>query len=739
MTVFDSDDRQSDAEERDSRSRAQKLCHAVGVDFLYHICYGIRHKGAAVPEEKKIAIRKDHWMASLAGAIHLIPVSASLTLIVLNCYGYYIGGELAGISGQDDAKFLGLQFAAKLHELTLNASLAAVILSYIRHEIVTSHGLPFGAMLAGLQFKDISYLWSMEFLGATQATFRRRRDKGALIMLIMVCAALAVSAGPSSATLMKPRLDYWPAGGTVFWVAKPKDDLWSTNVPSSEVHPGCTIDTGDLSCPYAGWQTIADNYMANWRSVQASGYLPDTIQMMGSRAVRTLRARQRSKEFQFSTSLTYATVATSSVADGLVETGRLWAFAVFNWRKQAAERFWSRKDVTYSVPSQQPIVHARCLQFNGSSYNEDVLKAYNISSGGVPVYDLWNEDGFDQDGDFGVRSVKYSIGDEVSSVITKANTSTVPYIAWATVPQFGGTALAAFVSLPLPRNGSKIFSCTTDARLAPVIMQSTRDVPTIVTGTPNGDTYSQGNTWPRFSIDSGWAAYLNPIIDSNNVTALQEVTKIAGLWNSSQPIDIEDAVYIIESFLSIIVANGLSRRDYGTRLSGTLWGDPDLLNVDTDHTIAMNCGDWCGHLLPSKKGSMGYGGVAFNLSGSEKMTSTKFTMQANANGWAYDSKGSAAKFAMAALIVYCIIAGYHWVYIICIEESSGSWDSISELVALAMRSSPSDAFENTGAGIDSAVLFKKPTQIIDMDGRLQLAVGAPSGRYATVRANKLYG
>ena len=64
---------------------------------------------------------------------------------------------------QDDAKFIGLQFAAKLHELTISASLTAVIFSYIRHELVTDNGLPFGVIMAGFQFKEISYLWSIEF------------------------------------------------------------------------------------------------------------------------------------------------------------------------------------------------------------------------------------------------------------------------------------------------------------------------------------------------------------------------------------------------------------------------------------------------------------------------------------------------------------------------------------------------------------------------------------------------
>ena len=97
-------------------------------------------------------------MACLFGSIHFVPIAAVLVLVILNWRGYYIGGELAGAVGQNDAKFIGLQFAAKLHELTISASLTAVLFCYIRHELMTEDGLPFGAIMAGFQFKEITYL-----------------------------------------------------------------------------------------------------------------------------------------------------------------------------------------------------------------------------------------------------------------------------------------------------------------------------------------------------------------------------------------------------------------------------------------------------------------------------------------------------------------------------------------------------------------------------------------------------
>ncbi len=137
---------------------------------------------------------------------------------------------------------------------------------------------------------------------------------------------------------------------------------------------------------------------------------------------------------------------------------------------------------------------------------------------------------------------------------------------------------------------------------------------------------------------------------------------------------------------------------------------------------------------------MGVGGNAFNISSAEKASSSKFTMNVVASGYAYSAKGNAAKFSIAALLVYSAIALSHWLYTtIRSRESSNSWDSISELIALAMNSDRSQAFENTGAGIESSEIYKKPVRIIVRDDTLQLAVGIPKKPFEDVKRGQLYG
>lgn len=62
-------------------------------------------------EYPKVALWKGRRSRLL---LHFIPVAASIVLLWFNLHGYYIGEEMAGLTGHDVAKENALQFAAKL-------------------------------------------------------------------------------------------------------------------------------------------------------------------------------------------------------------------------------------------------------------------------------------------------------------------------------------------------------------------------------------------------------------------------------------------------------------------------------------------------------------------------------------------------------------------------------------------------------------------------------------------------
>lgn len=117
---------------------------------------------------------------------------------------------------------------AKVHEVMIQASIAAFIFSCVRSELVLGEGIPFGLLFSGLHVSQISYLWSMELWGSLSIAFERRSQKLGLLTIVILGIVLATACGPSSAVLLIPRLEYWPAGRTHIYINATHDEVWPT-------------------------------------------------------------------------------------------------------------------------------------------------------------------------------------------------------------------------------------------------------------------------------------------------------------------------------------------------------------------------------------------------------------------------------------------------------------------------------------------------------------------------------
>ena len=719
------------------------------------------HAAKGTTEVKKVAVKRGRGAVVRAGWIHIIPISATLTITILNLYGYYIGKELVGPSGYDDQKLLLLQFLAKLHELFITASLTTVLFGTVRHNLLQPNGLPFGALFAGFQFRDISFLVSKEFWSILFAKLDKVPRRTALWTLVILCTFLSVSVGPSSAILMRPRLDYWPAGGTEFWIDIPQQDLWSTEVTASSVPSSCTVDTGDPACPHGDWQTIAQDYMSYWHDIRLDDVpLPFGISMPGHKAVRFLVATSRSEALVDPQPFTVATVPSYGLAYGVSEAARLWYVASFSLRDDPARRFWSLNDARQSVQAQQPVVQARCLQWSASSFSEDAYHKYGTSNGSVPFCDLSDFEYYlhSQHGNLPVSNNSSLGPSSYASILQTAYNSSIPNVLWVAdvVQKIGPPALGVIITVPQnSQYEAQIYSCSTDARMARSAIRHVRSLgyvegfPQDSQAEPHFDmvtlqakgTYAANNSWPKISIDETWAGeYLDTIISIDNTTVFQDMLSVAGLWNTSHVIDQTDALYAIESLLATTLVNGISRRDYEADFAGTLKGEPHGLDFQpTDPRAQVNCTEWCSQIMPSRAGSIGYGGNAFDINATDMQNSTKFTLKAEVNGYAYTSRGNTAKFAIAVLFLHVLIAFLYIFYNLKTAMISTKWASIAELVALAVRSIPPDALENTGAGIELFENYKIRSRVVDRDGRLQLVIDGARGEYLDVIPGQEYG
>ena len=120
-------------------------------------------------------------------------------------------------------------------EMFTVSSLANVLLTLVRRELVFDNGIPLGMLYSSTRFTQVTYLisptlWScVKFPGSWM-------KRGFLIAMILIAGLLAIFAGPATATLLLPEVrPDWPAGGTAFWLRGKAEDLWPTKLGADHV------------------------------------------------------------------------------------------------------------------------------------------------------------------------------------------------------------------------------------------------------------------------------------------------------------------------------------------------------------------------------------------------------------------------------------------------------------------------------------------------------------------------
>ncbi|KAI9787920.1 MAG: hypothetical protein M1835_002597 [Candelina submexicana] len=491
---------------------------------------------------------------------------------------------------------------------------------------------------------------------------------------------------------MTPRFDDWPAGGTDFWVNSTQHDLWPSRINASHIpRPSCFEDQGDESCPYGNWRTLAEEYFEYWPRLNEMDTMPETTQIPSPKSVRELYSRGRKGLYR--NRFTVATTQHSVMADAVADTAKFWLYAALNIKQIEAFRF--RKDATFTVDAYQPVTHVRCNAQTWSN-NTSYLPVF-------PVLSYQNGDMFPQRSysDNGVAQL---------FVQQSALKQSGPQLHWLELPMstFGNSSIGAMILLPQDTSGISLLMCNIDARWSANKIQSFRDNIKVVTGTSNAwlDPSTYSASWPHIAVSPDWARYLNPLISgSNTTTVFQNLAAVAGLSEGTNP-----APLIAESILSIMMTNGLSRINYSRALVGLLTG-----SSDNSSSFSWKCSKWCNEMLPSKYFSFGRGGTAFTLPEDITGPTARFTMEASVKGYAYSSRGTPAKVAIGLMILYCIVAILHYIYLCMTGISSSSWDSISEITTLAMNSKPTGALRGTSAGIDTLEVFKKRVRIVVAD------------------------
>lgn len=492
--------------------------------------------------------------------------------------------------------------------------------------------------------------------------------------------------------------------------------------------------TYDVDCPSSGWQAIQETMDLTARSIPRNDTVyygaetPAAVEITSRSSLRQLTSKRFTMED--ADPMFTCHIATSqqvAVADALTTTGYLWSIAMSNTSTKGHGSVLNQLDVVHSITTDyyQPYTSVVCYYdtIRGPSDTDPVVfPAY--SSLGVQALKAMGSGNFTRAGLTVFQNLtKLDIFNTVSGLGEYR-------LRWVELP-FNDTAIGAVILKPQsPQNSTQeILTCSVGAgwgsskmnisiasgSATPVrsvisieeIDNALRSHNLTVLGDRSGGMGSQaeeratdqGNFFfsPIFPqrpliITEKWASYLNPSIKYLNTTVFNN---LMGRFPGSGSIPHQQEV--AELILAEMVANGLSRIASTSQLQGTV----KQIN-ESDQSDGFDGIYWFA----------GKGNNVFQVDPEESKNWVKFRVSTTVEGYAYNTHGPITKLAIGVLLAYCLVAVIHIIYAGISGISSTCWDSISEVTALAMNSTPTVLLRNTCAGISELNIFKLPVRVL---------------------------
>ncbi|KAI4275061.1 MAG: hypothetical protein LQ337_003472 [Flavoplaca oasis] len=612
----------------------------------------------------------------------------------------------------------------------------------------------------------------MELWGAMKADFQRPLRKVGLFALVVGGIVVAVASGPSSAILLIPRIQLWPAGNTHIWINATADQIWPACIDGTNIPEACSSVGVEASnvCPASEWNAIRDflavrtqllprSYQDRFRHIQN----PGTILLHGKSSTRNMYLAQifvsKGPKPQC------ATTQQAVIADALVAAAGLWQLSLVNVTAGAGHGspLSDQSESAHRVASNysQPYSTAVCIadqiqnQFDSRQLGFPILPFTNPPSSATReriVYTNW-----------GKSSTKI-IEHPYYSFHQLLETPGDPLdyrLRWIELPRdmFSGSSIGVAVLLPPRLDDSEynVLLCNLAAgwslssliaRVSPVGIGTTESTakeaenkgetfPISEVRTPEAyqkiDTFGGVYQRPDFpqkpiNISKNWAQYLDPSVEGFNTSLFNVLSK-----ENAFPRVTDHDKLTAEKILAMLLVNGLARTGWGS----TLQGDVKSVGLNRED------GGLDGNYWLSGKGA-----VFQNIDPAQSRDWVSLRLDSSLQGYAYNTLTTPPRIAIAVLMVYCLLVVGHTLYTGITGISSNSWDTIAEVTALAMNSSPTAALRNTCAGITELHIFKLPVRILvsrDEEGEgehLELVFGSVDKEKIserTIKANRTYG
>jgi hypothetical protein len=222
-------------------------------------------------EEPKVLISKDSVPRFTESLVHLVLLAITAYVLVLNFRNtYWSDTETPYVN----TKLEALQFAAKLYEILICASLASTSLHLLRYALWSAEGVSLGSLIASYGFGNVSILLSPAFWAGLIAAMQPRQQPRhfALMIFLVLAIFMAAVAGPSAAIMLIPQLDWWPQSYNASLISSGSQlefvlldtsitSLWPPTLNKSYLpNVTCLAPTAVLNplCPAGGYYDIFD-------------------------------------------------------------------------------------------------------------------------------------------------------------------------------------------------------------------------------------------------------------------------------------------------------------------------------------------------------------------------------------------------------------------------------------------------------------------------------------------------
>lgn len=651
------------------------------------------------------------------------------------------------------------QIAAKILEIVCVASLTTVVLHVLRHDLMRD-GVPLGLVGSGIFFSQANCFWSSEMLvGALHCVKSWKRLR--LLIVIFLAGFLALLIAPAAAVLLQPRVQKVPAGGTAYFLPATPDHLWPSEVYGSDELSECFGEYAAQSiiCASAGFESLRIYFMNFNSSFIVPSMMWDTYDMsplvVQSLAGKTPRLLNSGAVFGFNreTSILQPNAITATLQDSL--TGD-WRNGMKHW---SGSRFSAGREYQYadqrlsSVITTSPVVLTRCAP------------AQNVSAGQVEVnfpVKTWatlalsrsntgSTQWQDDQKPFNITILDHSISNNLQSEWIALPTDQFGPVSGGVLLHFPGKASSTsrtvvgcsisaswfsgeVTSDSLNNDAAWSFteSSRTEARIRIDLNASSAEahryrrlitirerwIQSLTPLTPCEDCSNQSQrltTLERLFSDVGLSTVLDDIRaqgqsrynGSTNACVLQPPDPAdtdVDRWNRADCGN-GNKHMLLELILASTFANGLSR--YGSRRA---FDPSSIMNAPNDPF------QWELKILP--KAPNYYASLLSNnphhnavLPAPANSDYVKLRMRVEVVGYAWYASGFSDYLAITVVVMYMLVALAHTVWVLTKGVTSSSWDTVTELLALALRSPVSDALRGSGAGIERLGTYRRLTRL----------------------------